>query len=141
MAPAALPRIRNHWGNIVKRSWVLLSLILTGCVSGPSPEFINGEYYMTGGADCMNRAPHRTEKKIMCVDSKGHPTGLRYAMTPQQMQMYALQQQSSQQYAYTSNPVQVTQYPQTAMPQIVMPTLGGGNQVRCISTGIYTSCR
>ncbi|AZO46142.1 hypothetical protein EJ076_15855 [Mesorhizobium sp. M7D.F.Ca.US.005.01.1.1] len=33
------------------------------------------------------------------------------------------------------------QYPTIAAPQVTPITPPGGNQVRCIKTGIYTNCR
>ncbi|RVL74865.1 hypothetical protein CN135_25830 [Sinorhizobium meliloti] len=59
------------------------------------------------------------------------------------MQMYAMQQQAAQAQAvsYSYQPMPVVQYPQMQTPQVAPLTLGSGNQIRCIGTGIYTNCR
>lgn len=75
-------------------------------------------------------------------------------MTPQQMQMFQYQQynnqmqmqqlgqslqQTSQSFQQTGQ--QFQQYQQYTPPAVAPITPPGGNQIRCISTDIYTNCR
>lgn len=71
-------------------------------------------------------------------------------MTPQQIMAY--QQMVAQQQAYdqamlanitAGNQALVagSRYPTMATPQVTPVYRPGGNQVRCINTGIYTNCR
>jgi hypothetical protein len=87
----------------------------------------------------------------MCLDSDGIATGYRESMTSQQMQMYQYQQynnqmqmrQLNQSMQQTNQSIQQSapQYQPYTAPAVTPITPPGGNQVRCISTDIYTNCR
>lgn len=128
----------------MKYQLIMVVALLSGCVTSAVPTLDHGNYYMTGDSACRSYQAHMTERHIICKDSKGQPTERREAMTLQQMQMYQMAVQSQQQQrqvAYDYQPMPVINYPQMNTPQVTPLTLGGGNQVRCISTGIYTNCR
>lgn len=104
---------------------------------------------MGGDSDCV-RYDVVTPTRILCSNAKRQPTGYRDALTPQQITAYqqmsvamAAQQQAqqAQQPAYIPQPMQAPNYPTMATPQVSPIEPPGGNQVRCISTGIYTNCR
>lgn len=127
----------------MRRFGVLLLGLLAGCATdGPYPAYVAGNYYMGGDADCV-RYDVVGGKRIRCVNAKGQMTGYRDAMTPQQMQMYQMAQQSqpSTQVAYVPQSMPVVSYPTMQTPQVAPITPPGGNQVRCVSTGFYTNCR
>lgn len=135
----------------MKRSWILLACLLTGCTStGPHPGLINGKYYMGGDPACMRAIPVPGTDKIECADAANNLTGYRDPMTPADMQMYSMQQQTeAMEDAARSARISAMQVPQIQAPvyqpmQITQPAplrLGGGNQVRCLRTGIYTRCQ
>lgn len=84
----------------MKRSWLLLgALVLAGCSQTASPTFIEGHYYMAGDPACVNYMMHKTDPIIGCVNSKNQRTGLRRAMTDQQLYVY----QSNQAIAAQEN--------------------------------------
>lgn len=128
--------------------------VIAGCASDPAPNFFNGNYYMAGDSSCV-RITALSPSRIMCHDSNGVAKGYRDAMTSQQIQMYQYQQynnqlqmqqmnQSMQQtnQAIQQQNMQMYQQYQPYTPPAVTPIAPpGGNQVRCISTDIYTNCR
>ncbi|WP_143533932.1 hypothetical protein [Rhizobium sullae] len=131
----------------MKYQLIMVMALLSGCATSASPTFDRGNYFMTGDASCVTYQAHVSRTHIVCRNAQGQPTERREAMTPQQMQMYAYQQQAAQAQqqqqaaAYSYQPMPMVQYPQMVTPQVAPLTLGSGNQVRCISTGIYTNCR
>lgn len=71
----------------------LFATLLSGCSSG-GPQFLRGNYYMTGDSNCKySRA--RTANSINCYDSDDKLTGYRNAMTDQQLQMYRYEKQQA----------------------------------------------
>ncbi|WP_202359564.1 hypothetical protein [Mesorhizobium sp. 113-3-3] len=136
----------------MRRSWALLSMILfTGCATSPAPNFYNGAYYMAGDESCV-RVQSISPTRVMCLNAKAQQTGYRDAMTDQQLMMYQQmrmqEQMIAQQQAATlaaNNQAMAAatamRYPQMGIPQVTPIARPGGNQVRCISTGIYTNCR
>lgn len=130
----------------MKRSWVLLAILLTGCTStnnGPSPQFVNGSYYWAGDAECVQFQPHKSLQKIKCYNAEKQPTGIRNPVSDQQLRLYqeAQRPRSTYQPSDNSHIVQPINYPQMAPMQVTPITPPGGNQVRCLSTGFYTNCR
>jgi hypothetical protein len=135
-------------------AFLLVGIILSGCATTPAPNFMNGQYYMSGDADCVN-ARNISPTRISCLNAKGQDTGYRDAMTPQQIQMY--QFQAMQQQMQSQQMQQSIDYNNAAMaantqstlnraavysPPTVQPLqMPGGNQVRCIGVGIYANCR
>jgi hypothetical protein len=130
-----------------------LCISLTGCASDPAPNFFNGGYYMAGDPSCV-RMSVVWQGRIMCHNSDGVATGYRDEMTPQQIQMYQYQQYSNQMQMQQLNQSmqqtgqsfqqagqQFQQYQQYTPPAVTPIAPPGGNQVRCISTDIYTNCR
>lgn len=140
----------------MKKILVLGSLaILAGCASNntAAPNFIGGHYYLAGDPPCV-KGKVVAERKIACADSESKVTGYRDAMTDQQLAMYQMavsQQQMADQQAMANMQAQNAawnqqmatrpQYPTMATPQVTPIQQPGGNQVRCISRGIYTNCR
>ena len=73
-------------------------LLISGCATTAMPNYVNGNYYMGGDAACA-RYRVLSDTRIMCMDKNGTDTGYRDAMTPEQMQMYNMQQQQMQSQA------------------------------------------
>jgi hypothetical protein len=126
----------------------VLAAVLVGCTSGPAPNFYNGRYYMAGDPTCKNlRGISQT--RIMCSDAQGKDTGWRDAMTDQQIQMFQFQQMQQQQssadldrmIAANNQAMSARQIPQYSAPNVMPLSRPGGDQVRCISAGIYMNCR
>ncbi|WP_296261650.1 MULTISPECIES: hypothetical protein [unclassified Pseudomonas] len=130
-----------------------LSALMSGCASDPAPNYFNGNYYMAGDSDCA-RFSALTRTSIMCYNSDGEAKEYRDAMTPQQIQMwqynqaqqnYQMQQlnQSMQQtnQSLLQQNQQYQQYQPYTAPAVTPIAPPSGNQVRCISTDIYTNCR
>ena len=127
-----------------------LCLSLSGCASDPAPNYFNGGYYMAGDPSCV-RMSVVWQGRIMCHNSDGVATGYRDEMSPQQIQMYQYQQYNNQaqmqqlnqsiQQAGQSFQQTGQQYQPYTPPAVTPITPPGGNQIRCISTDIYTNCR
>ncbi|RWP41656.1 MAG: hypothetical protein EOR04_14435 [Mesorhizobium sp.] len=58
-----------------------------------------------------------------------------------QMQQQMINQQAAANIAANNQAMAAMRYPQMSTPQATPITPPGGNQVRCIGTGIYTNCR
>jgi hypothetical protein len=71
-------------------------LVLSGCSRSASPQFLRGNYYMTGDSNCR-LSRHRTDDSITCYDSDDNKTGYRNAMTDQQLEMYRYEKQETRQ--------------------------------------------
>ena len=136
----------------MKHSWFPLVIVLSACVSSPAPNFYNGRYYMAGDDNCvMMRA--LSPDRIMCINSKKQESGYRDALTDQQLYMYqqtVMQQQAANQQVYANLAAQSAARSAARhqalvnlalQPQAPLLTPPGGNQVRCISTGVYTNCQ
>ncbi|HEX8595921.1 MAG TPA: hypothetical protein VF682_21980 [Pseudomonas sp.] len=128
-------------------------VVIGGCASEAAPNYYNGGYYMAGDPSCVQMSP-LTASRIKCYDSDGVVTGYREAMSSQDIQMYQYgQAQQTQQMQQLNQSMQQTnqsiqqntqmypQYQQYTAPAVTPITPPGGNQVRCISTDIYTNCR
>ena len=72
-----------------KISLVCLLLALVGCSA--SPQFIRGNYYMTGDSNCKLYR-EITATSINCYTSDDKLVGYRNAMTDQELQMYRHEQ-------------------------------------------------
>lgn len=124
---------------------LLIGAVLAGCASTSQyPVFINGHYYMAGDKDCHLHDVHKFQPLIKCFTSDGKETGVRAAMTDQQLQMWQTQQVIQAQQIAATNQRLMTPAPMVQYPVMQTPTvtpLPGSNQVRCIGTGIYTNCR
>ncbi|PYE38829.1 hypothetical protein DFI02_1358 [Rhizobium sp. PP-F2F-G20b] len=126
---------------------VMLGLV-SGCTATAAPNFVNGNYYMAGDANCARYVTGQ-RGQIACFNSKGQPTGSRFAMTNQQIQMYQFQvaqNQMAEQQAIANMQAQNAQMTYTPMPTYTAPQVmplsrPGGNQIRCLSVGIYANCR
>lgn len=127
-------------------------MLLGACASTPSPQYFNGGYFMTGGADC-ERFRANGPYEILCADKKGNITGRRPIMTAQDMQMYAIrrQQQSQEIEALGRQMVEAGEsfnrsaqaYGQQASswtPPAITPIGSGNTKTSCITAGNYTSC-
>ena len=73
--------------NFVGLALVGALALLTGCATPASPQNIGGQYYLTGDANCKH-VKAVTNNTIICFNSNHKWTGTRYAMTPQDIQMY-----------------------------------------------------
>lgn len=83
--------------NFLLLGLIVITVLLTGCASGPSPKFINGAYYLGGDSNCVRYRQTNTQREdqeISCYTSDGVYTGTRSAMTYQQMQMWAIHQEN-----------------------------------------------
>lgn len=69
-----------------------LAILLGGCVSSATPNFINGKYYMGGDPNCA-RYRIISSDRIMCANKNDEETGYRDAMTDQQLQIYMHERQ------------------------------------------------
>lgn len=135
---------------------VASALLLTGCATTAMPNFFNGNYFMAGDPSCVQmRALSST--RIMCVDKNGNEMGYRDAMTPDQLQMYQMQQAYnqqqmqilSQQLQQTNLQLQQTnqqiyqqgQQYQYMTPQVAPITPPGGYRTDCIVNGNFVNCR
>jgi len=83
----------------MKNITILISMFgilisLTGCYSA-SPQFLRGNYYMTGDSNCR-LSRERTDTSINCYNSDDELMGYRNAMTDQQLQMYRHNKQMEQ---------------------------------------------
>ncbi|TKD45292.1 MAG: hypothetical protein E5W98_14195 [Mesorhizobium sp.] len=58
-----------------------------------------------------------------------------------QLQQQMVNQQAAANIAANNQALAAVRYPQMSTPQVTPIAPPGGNQVRCISTGIYTNCR
>lgn len=128
--------------------------LLVGCANSAAPNFINGQYYMAGDSAC-SRYQTLPESRIMCIDSSGNYSGYREALTSQQLQMYQYQQVNQQaqmqqvnqqlqqmgQSWQQSGQQALEQSQQYTAPGVAPIQPLGGNQIRCINTGVYTNCR
>lgn len=77
---------------------VLCGLMLGGCATEyhPHPQMVAGHYYMMGDEDCAKYGQNtrqRQEGAIACYAEDGRFTGLRTAMTEQEMRMWAMERQ------------------------------------------------
>jgi hypothetical protein len=104
--------------------------LLSGCASSPSPQLVNGAYFLAGDAECARyRQTHSQQEDgaISCYDSQGHFTGTRYAMTSQDMQLYLAQQESGWK-AFSDAMAQMNQN-----RPVYTNCYRFGNQVQCTS--------
>lgn len=128
-------------------------VFVTGCAKEASLQPINGRYYMVGDDGCQYARPN-AGSTITCFDSDKRPTGNRAALSSDQLQMYLYNQsQQAQQMQQLNQSMQQTnqsiqqqnmqyqQYQPYTAPSVTPIEPPGGNQVRCISTDIYTNCR
>ena len=60
-----------------------LVLSLTGCLTSPAPNYINGRYYMAGDSDCI-RGYTNTAGHLVCYNSKKQMTGTRQPISEMQ---------------------------------------------------------
>lgn len=126
---------------------------VAGCAKEASLQPINGKYYMVGDDGCQYARPN-AGSTITCFDSDKRPTGNRAALSSDQINMYLYDQsQQTQQMQQLNQSMQQTnqsiqqqnmqyqQYQPYTAPSVTPIAPSGGNQVRCISTDIYTNCR
>ena len=66
---------------------VVITLSFTGCVDRPSPQIINGKYYMTGDSDC-SKYKQISNNRIMCYTLDNVKVGSRKALTKQEISEY-----------------------------------------------------
>ena len=79
-------------------SILMVSLVLIGCGGsrGPMPYDVHGRYFMAGDPNCVRFQPTRNPRVIQCMDTQGHLTHKRRAMTDQELLMYTHRQQMRQ---------------------------------------------
>lgn len=125
----------------MKYQLIMVAALLSGCAtSEPFPALVGNNYYMGGDANCV-RYDQVSPTRIRCTNAKREMTGYRDAMTPQQVQAYAaMNQYQPPRYSHQPQVIQPVVYPVMQTPRVANLT-PGSNQVRCISTGIYTNCR
>ena len=80
---------------------VVVVSMLSSCSHSASPQFIRGNYYMTGDSSCRFSRP-RTDTSINCYNSDDEPTGYRNAMTDQELSMYQHRQTMNAMQAQTN---------------------------------------
>lgn len=123
--------------------------LLTGCASGPSPQFYDGHYFMTGDDRCKRWQPNG-KGRIMCDDAKGNFTEGRAAMTPDEMRMWQMQAQGNAaafsqaleaSESFNRSSQQLYQQSQGWQPPPASTYQQPSNTIRCINAGIYTNCR
>ena len=140
-----------HFFKII--SLCLAAATVAGCASEPTaiPNFYNGRYFMAGDNNCA-RMKMANQNQIHCFNTEGQHTGLRNAMTTQQLQMYQHQQQmrAAEQQALINQMANASASIANSTPQYQMnrPTvqpaplsMPGSNQINCINTGRFTNCR
>lgn len=134
----------------------LAALTLVGCASNPSPQYINGNYFMTGDANCAKWQTNGSNR-IMCYTTAGEFTGGRSTMSGSDMQIYqyqtAKQAQEMSDVSASLNALsnsvnqsaqQIRQQSSGWQAPAVNPYPSSSNQIdqiRCIQTGIVTNCR
>lgn len=130
------------------------AVLLSGCATTAQPNLYNGNYYLSGDSNCTSFR-QESSTRVGCFNKKGIYMGSRYAMTPQEMQMYQMQlanqqlqaqafnqsmQQLNQSLQQTNQQIQ-QQNQQFVPPQVTPITPPGGNQTLCLVNGGYISCR
>ena len=65
---------------------------LTACANDPALNFVNGRYYIAGDKDCKY-SRSISDSQIMCLDQNSNETGYRNALTSDEVQMFAYNQQ------------------------------------------------
>lgn len=130
-----------------KLTLFMVAVTLSGCVSEATPFYANGNYYMGGDTACV-RWEKAENNSITCFNGKGNMTGWRPPMSRQDVADYqTLQMQRQMQAAQYNQMVGIQQQqqyqpmPTMATPQVYTPQLSGANNIHCLSTGFYTSCR
>jgi len=130
----------KHWG-------IFTAIFIVGCNSTPTaqPNFFNGRYYMVGDRSCA-QFNEVAGAQISCFDKDLNHTGYREAMTGEELLAYQImlqRQQSSSQASYEPmvQNTMVASPPPFIPPRIDPIGQSNGGQIRCISTGIYSSCR
>jgi len=101
---------------------------------------------MAGDSDCVRYRTATETQAIQCLNAKEQVTSYRQPMTLEEMQMYQMalaQKRAADDQFYDSlaegnRAIADFSYPQMASPKT---TPLGNTQVRCISTGFYTSCQ
>jgi len=73
----------------------LLSMMLVGCSHQAQPNYFAGDYYLSGDDDCRS-AELVVPGTILCKDADGYNTGLRKAMTQNDMQIYQINRMNQQ---------------------------------------------
>ena len=129
------------------------ALLMVGCASGPTPQYVNGGYYMGGDSQCARWRSAGTGA-INCYTSDDKFTSTRYPMNRNDMAMY--QSMKAQESANTdawlaqmnAQSAQMNQTAQQALrstQNYQAPVVNNFGQpsstVRCITAGIYTNCR
>lgn len=92
------PQFARSFGQLqgeIMKQWIAVSTLmassmLAGCVSGPKPNLVNGNYFMFGDASCVSGSA-TSDGRLMCFDKSGNITGYRNAMTGADMQAYQTQ--------------------------------------------------
>ncbi|WP_439239165.1 hypothetical protein [Lonepinella sp. BR2919] len=105
----------NVKSNVLKiANVVLCSMLLSSCARIARPNLWHGRYYMTGDDNCIyfRHANMNMYKRgiIECYTDDKQYTGLRSAMTNQDMQMYQIRQQQMQ----AQNQAAMAQFSQAA---------------------------
>lgn len=105
-----------------------IALVLSGCINYPATprEADDGKYYMMGDNRCRYYEMI-AENTVQCFDEDQHKTGVRYAMTDQQLQMW----QFKQRQALLKEQLRLQQQ-QYHVPK--------RKQIDCYRMGLYTHC-
>lgn len=129
----------------------MVALAVGGCSRTASLNMVNGNAFLLGDDSCA-RYKAVSPEALQCFTAEGRPSGMRRAMTQQEVQVYYLERQlraqqmaelnaSMQQLAASSAQLSQVRYPTYTAPTVTPIAPPGGNRVSCITAGIYTSCR
>jgi hypothetical protein len=138
-----------HQAKELKIAAAVMTLALGGCAKTAEVNFINGRAFLAGDDKCTHRGPFVDPNIMECTNANGRPTGeRRRALTQSELQYIITQRQIAAQQLQSlnqsiqqaGNSIQPIHY-HYAAPQVMPITRPGGNQVRCVSVGIYMSCR
>ena len=77
--------------------------MLGGCGSSPGVQFIGGSPFITGDRDCARYSPGSSNGTIQCMRSDSSPTGMRRALTEQELGYVMAQQQIQEQQLQSLN--------------------------------------
>lgn len=133
----------------MKRIMILaLAASVAACATGPSPQLVNGRYYMMGDAGCA-RYTIMSSTRIMCYDKNGAKQGWKDAIPNETMQVYVQQQAVAAQIMAQPRRSSDTLRSITSdtiarnnswTPPAVAPIGPQQSQTRCLVNGIYVSC-